>query len=61
MLITDKPKNIDNYVEVSEEISVFLHFNGFTPRYRYNGLYYFKRTNELIDFMIDKNMIERRM
>lgn len=60
MLIIGRPKNTEDYVGVDSDTSVTLHLNGFLPKYKYE-LYYYEKTKELIDFMRNKNLIERRM
>ena len=61
MLIIGKPYHVDDYIEVSDDVSMILHFNGFAPKYKYDGKYYFKKTDDLIKFMTSKNNIERRI
>lgn len=51
MLIRGTPKNIDKYIKVDSKTTVILHMNGFFPINMDDKYIYYKKTQELIDFM----------
>lgn len=56
MLIRGKPKNIDNYICVDNNISNKLQKNGFKPHYLYNDKFWYLKTKDILEFMEVNNL-----
>lgn len=51
MLIRGNPKNIDDYIIVDNETSKLLQRNGFMPKYFDGEVFYYKKNNDIEEFM----------
>lgn len=51
MIIRATPQNPDNYIGVSDEVSIILHRNGFIPKYIDKEKIYYFKTQKLIEYM----------
>lgn len=57
MLIRGTPKVTDRYIRVNSEVSKQLHLNGFFPDYMDNEYIYYQKTNRIIEFLKEENLI----
>jgi len=51
MLFRQEPSNPELYYIVNSEQSRVLHENNFFPKYYFNEMYYYEKTDELVDYM----------
>lgn len=51
MLIRMKPINDKKYLKVTDECAKMYNDNGFVPMYYYDGIWYYKKTKDLQNFV----------
>ena len=51
MLLLQKPKSFNNLVQVTNEQNLILQDNGFSPVYKWQGNFYYIKSNELVKFL----------
>ena len=52
MIIRKTPEDLDNYIAVTSDKSVKLNKNGFEPVFIDNKFLYYKKTDDLLAFML---------
>lgn len=56
MILRGTPKHPEAYVRVDSDTTVELARNGFTPFYIDNQYTYFKKDDEIIEFMLERGL-----
>lgn len=52
MVIRKTPSDLDKYIAVSKDNAISLNKNGFKPIYMDNKFLYYKKTDELLAFVL---------
>jgi hypothetical protein len=51
VIILGKPKNLKKYIIVNETNNEILQKNGFIPKFKSDGLFYYKKNAEIQEFL----------